>query len=181
MLEKEMRRRVWWTLYVFDSCAAKSFGLPLLLPESSFIKTQMIRNIQDEVCGPRHVPYPPFQQPEINAIPILPVSRFPSNLFACRSRRANAIYRTHCSSTVSHDGQQHLPQSDCIPNRVAGGDDHVGEPHRHMARNTPIMLHRSQQPPSIPILDIYRRTPTYLREEPADPAPAAIFDGMDGR
>ncbi|OOF97619.1 hypothetical protein ASPCADRAFT_144278 [Aspergillus carbonarius ITEM 5010] len=48
LLEKEMRRRVWWTLYVFDSCAAKSFGLPLLLPESSFIKTQMIRNIQDE-------------------------------------------------------------------------------------------------------------------------------------
>ncbi|PWY96059.1 hypothetical protein BO94DRAFT_143759 [Aspergillus sclerotioniger CBS 115572] len=53
LLEKEMRRRVWWTLYIFDSCAAKSFGLPLLLPESSFIKTERIRNIRDESLYPQ--------------------------------------------------------------------------------------------------------------------------------
>ncbi|OGM44791.1 hypothetical protein ABOM_006214 [Aspergillus bombycis] len=51
LLEKECRRRVWWTLYIFDSCVAKSFGLPLLLPESSFIKTQAVLNIPDEVIA----------------------------------------------------------------------------------------------------------------------------------
>ncbi|PYI10977.1 hypothetical protein BO78DRAFT_414074 [Aspergillus sclerotiicarbonarius CBS 121057] len=59
-----MRRRVWWTLYIFDSCAAKSFSLPLLLPEGSFIKTQKVLNIQDEsldlqtTCSPVEVDGP---------------------------------------------------------------------------------------------------------------------------
>jgi len=49
MFEKEMRRRVWWTAYIFDSCAAKSFGIPLLLPNNSEISTRPVLNVHDEV------------------------------------------------------------------------------------------------------------------------------------
>ncbi|ODM15000.1 hypothetical protein SI65_09495 [Aspergillus cristatus] len=48
VFEKEMKRRVWWTMYIFDSCAAKSFGLPLLLPNNSEISTKPVLNVHDE-------------------------------------------------------------------------------------------------------------------------------------
>ena len=49
VFEREMRRRVWWTIYIFDSCAAKTFGLPLLLPNNSEINTRPVLNVHDEV------------------------------------------------------------------------------------------------------------------------------------
>ena len=49
VFEREMRRRVWWTIYIFDSCAAKTFGLPLLLPTNSEISTRQVLNVHDEV------------------------------------------------------------------------------------------------------------------------------------
>ncbi|KAE8381615.1 fungal-specific transcription factor domain-containing protein [Aspergillus bertholletiae] len=45
LLEQEMKRRVWWSLYVFDSCAAKSFGRPLMLPDDSFMNVKPLLNI----------------------------------------------------------------------------------------------------------------------------------------
>lgn len=39
VVEKEMRRRLWWAIYILDSCAAKSFGLPPLLPNNSETST----------------------------------------------------------------------------------------------------------------------------------------------
>ena len=47
--EQETRRRVWWSLYVFDSCAAKSFGRPLMLPDESFINAKPPLNINPGV------------------------------------------------------------------------------------------------------------------------------------
>lgn len=49
VFEREMRRRVWWTIYIFDSCTAKTFGLPLLLPNNSEISTRPVLNVHDEV------------------------------------------------------------------------------------------------------------------------------------
>lgn len=52
MLEQEMKRRVWWSLYVFDSCAAKSYGRPLMLPDDSFMNVKPPLNIAPEVGPP---------------------------------------------------------------------------------------------------------------------------------
>lgn len=51
LLDLEMRRRVWWSLYIFDSCAAKSFGRPLLLPDDAFMDVKPVLNTNDEVCA----------------------------------------------------------------------------------------------------------------------------------
>ncbi|KAL2843687.1 fungal-specific transcription factor domain-containing protein [Aspergillus pseudoustus] len=52
LLDREIERRIWWSIYIFDSCAAKSFGRPLLLPENTFITTKPVLNIHDEALGP---------------------------------------------------------------------------------------------------------------------------------
>ncbi|KAH7310325.1 putative fungal-specific transcription factor [Rhexocercosporidium sp. MPI-PUGE-AT-0058] len=47
-LQREMRRRVWWGLYIFDSGASITFGRPVLLPESSIMDTNQVLNIHEE-------------------------------------------------------------------------------------------------------------------------------------
>ncbi|PYI11061.1 hypothetical protein BO78DRAFT_426109 [Aspergillus sclerotiicarbonarius CBS 121057] len=37
LLDQEIQRRVWWTVYCLDSCCSKIHGLPLLLPEDRLI------------------------------------------------------------------------------------------------------------------------------------------------
>ncbi|OJJ36079.1 hypothetical protein ASPWEDRAFT_112273, partial [Aspergillus wentii DTO 134E9] len=59
LFEREIRNRVWWSLYIFDSCSAKSFGLPLLLPENNFINTSSVMNIHDETLDPTTTSLPP--------------------------------------------------------------------------------------------------------------------------
>ena len=49
LLEQEMRRRVWWSLYIFDSGAAKGYGRPLMLPDDSFTNVKLPLNIAPEV------------------------------------------------------------------------------------------------------------------------------------
>lgn len=56
LLQREMRRRVWWGVYIFDSGAAKTFGRPILLPKKGSIDAKQVLNIHDEVhlfhrCG----------------------------------------------------------------------------------------------------------------------------------
>ncbi|KAL5366594.1 fungal-specific transcription factor domain-containing protein [Aspergillus floccosus] len=36
-LDKEIRRRVWWSVYCAESCSAKIYGRPLLLPDDNLI------------------------------------------------------------------------------------------------------------------------------------------------
>ncbi|KAE8377943.1 fungal-specific transcription factor domain-containing protein [Aspergillus bertholletiae] len=47
-LTREVWRRVWWSVYCFDSCASKIHGLPLLLPEDKLITVKLVSNIADE-------------------------------------------------------------------------------------------------------------------------------------
>ncbi|KAK0123818.1 lactose regulatory protein lac9 and GAL4-like protein [Cadophora gregata] len=47
-LQREMRRRVWWGLYIFDSGASITFGRPVLLPEESNMDTNQVLNIHEQ-------------------------------------------------------------------------------------------------------------------------------------
>lgn len=49
LLQREIRRRLWWGVYIFDSGAAKTFGRPILLPEDSVMDAKHVLNIHDEV------------------------------------------------------------------------------------------------------------------------------------
>ena len=48
-LDKEIRRRVWWSVYWAESCSAKIYGRPLLLPEDALITVNPVSNIQERV------------------------------------------------------------------------------------------------------------------------------------
>lgn len=48
-LTKEIWRRVWWSVYCFDSCTSKIHGLPLLLPEDKLVTVRPVSNVADEV------------------------------------------------------------------------------------------------------------------------------------
>lgn len=54
LLEKEIRRRVWWGLFIFDSGASMTFGRTILLPGSN-VDVRPVSNVADEVtqCPPR--------------------------------------------------------------------------------------------------------------------------------
>lgn len=48
LLHREMRRRVWWGLCIFDSGASTTFGRPILFPEGNAIDVKRVLNIEDE-------------------------------------------------------------------------------------------------------------------------------------
>jgi transcriptional regulatory protein GAL4 len=50
LLEREMRRRVWWGLFIFDSGASTTFGRHILLPEDDDVGP--VTNIPDELLTP---------------------------------------------------------------------------------------------------------------------------------
>lgn len=52
LLAREMRRRVWWGVYIFDSGASITFGRPVLLPENSVMDANQVLNIYEEVAFP---------------------------------------------------------------------------------------------------------------------------------
>jgi transcriptional regulatory protein GAL4 len=54
LLEREMRRRVWWGLFIFDSGASTTFGRAIMLPDHDAMNVHAVLNIEDEV-GPRNV------------------------------------------------------------------------------------------------------------------------------
>lgn len=49
-VDQEIRRRVWWSVYCAESCSAKMYGRPLLLPDDNLITVHPISNIQYMVC-----------------------------------------------------------------------------------------------------------------------------------
>lgn len=53
-LEKEVRRRVWWAAYCSESCAAKIYGRPLVLPEEELITVGLVTNTHEPVSYPIH-------------------------------------------------------------------------------------------------------------------------------
>lgn len=49
LLDREMRRRVWWCLYILDSGAAMTMGRPILLPSLSAIGIKKPLNVPEQV------------------------------------------------------------------------------------------------------------------------------------
>lgn len=49
LFEREMRRRVWWGLFIHDSGASTTFGRAILLPSSGMIDVRQCLNIHDQV------------------------------------------------------------------------------------------------------------------------------------
>ncbi|KAF4768066.1 hypothetical protein HAV15_002490 [Penicillium sp. str.  len=47
-LDKEIRRRVWWATYCAESCSAKIYGRPLILPEDGLMTVNPITNTHDQ-------------------------------------------------------------------------------------------------------------------------------------
>ncbi|KAJ6134199.1 hypothetical protein N7523_000521 [Penicillium sp. IBT 18751x] len=51
-LDKEIQRRVWWSVYCAESCSAKIYGRPLLLPEDALITIKPVSNIHENALTP---------------------------------------------------------------------------------------------------------------------------------
>lgn len=51
LLQREIRRRVWWGVYMFDSGASITFGRPILLPELGIMDAHAVLNITDDVSA----------------------------------------------------------------------------------------------------------------------------------
>jgi transcriptional regulatory protein GAL4 len=52
LMEREIRRRVWWGLYIFDSGASTTFGRAIMLPDHDSMNVHPVLNIDDEVRSP---------------------------------------------------------------------------------------------------------------------------------
>lgn len=48
--QREVRRRIWWGLFLFDSGASTTFGRPILLPGRESMDVRCVLNVHDEVC-----------------------------------------------------------------------------------------------------------------------------------
>ncbi|KAJ9134315.1 C6 zinc finger domain containing protein [Pleurostoma richardsiae] len=53
LLQREMRRRVWWGLFIFDSGASTTFGRPILLPGPEAMDVKPVLNIGDDLLTAR--------------------------------------------------------------------------------------------------------------------------------
>ncbi|KAK3944402.1 lactose regulatory protein lac9 and GAL4-like protein, partial [Diplogelasinospora grovesii] len=56
--QREMRRRIWWGLFLFDSGASTTFGRPILLPGRESMDVRYVLNVHDEQLTPRTVDLP---------------------------------------------------------------------------------------------------------------------------
>ncbi|EED13842.1 C6 transcription factor (Gal4), putative [Talaromyces stipitatus ATCC 10500] len=59
LLQREIRRRLWWGVFMFDSGAAKTFGRPILLPDESIMDAHHVLNIHEESLTPATTTLPP--------------------------------------------------------------------------------------------------------------------------
>lgn len=57
-LQREMRRRVWWGLFIFDSGASTTFGRAILLPPREALDVRQVLNIHDSMLTPLTVAMP---------------------------------------------------------------------------------------------------------------------------
>lgn len=48
LIEREVRRRVWWGLYIFDSGASTTFGRAIMLPDLDSMNVHPVLNIEEE-------------------------------------------------------------------------------------------------------------------------------------
>ncbi|KAF2997187.1 lactose regulatory protein lac9 and GAL4-like protein [Curvularia kusanoi] len=59
LMEREIRRRVWWGVYIFDSGASTTFGRAVMLPDQDSMNVHPVLNISDEALTPQTTELPP--------------------------------------------------------------------------------------------------------------------------
>ncbi|KAF1944745.1 hypothetical protein EJ02DRAFT_340289 [Clathrospora elynae] len=58
LIEREIRRRAWWGLYIFDSGASTTFGRAIMLPDQDSLNVHAVLNIEDESLTPQTLELP---------------------------------------------------------------------------------------------------------------------------
>ncbi|KAF1933328.1 uncharacterized protein M421DRAFT_415666 [Didymella exigua CBS 183.55] len=58
LMEREIRRRVWWGLYIFDSGASTTFGRAVMLPDQDSMNVHAVLNVSDEALTPQTTELP---------------------------------------------------------------------------------------------------------------------------
>ncbi|KAH8691738.1 fungal-specific transcription factor domain-containing protein [Phaeosphaeriaceae sp. PMI808] len=58
LLDREIRRRVWWGLFIFDSGASTTFGRAIMLPDNDAMNVHSVLNINGESLTPRTIDLP---------------------------------------------------------------------------------------------------------------------------
>lgn len=90
LLQREIRRRLWWGVFIFDSGAAKTFGRPILLPEEDVMDAKQVLNIHDSVCFEQIFIRIEMTNDNIGAGSIDKYAPF-------RIIRANLVHRPYCT------------------------------------------------------------------------------------
>ncbi|KAE8848541.1 hypothetical protein PTNB85_02384 [Pyrenophora teres f. teres] len=62
LTEREIRRRVWWGVYIFDSGASMTFGRAVMLPDRDSMNVHCVLNITDESLTPQTTQVPPEEE-----------------------------------------------------------------------------------------------------------------------
>lgn len=97
LLQREMRRRLWWGVYIFDSGAAKTFGRPILLPEDSVMDSKHVLNIHDEVIrDPLHK----HSNEPVQYLTQIAGSHINNHRPTRRGERANYLLRHDCAGEI---------------------------------------------------------------------------------
>ncbi|PLB53444.1 hypothetical protein P170DRAFT_376303 [Aspergillus steynii IBT 23096] len=89
-LDREIRRRVWWSVYCAESCSAKIYGRPLLLPEDTLITVRPVSNIHENTLTSSSTTFPPQSDESTIYTGLIQQSSY--------HRMANKIYRHLLSS-----------------------------------------------------------------------------------
>ncbi|KAF2015184.1 hypothetical protein BU24DRAFT_348313, partial [Aaosphaeria arxii CBS 175.79] len=58
LMDREIRRRVWWGLYIFDSGASTTFGRAIMLPDQDSMNVHPVLNVDDESLTPKTIELP---------------------------------------------------------------------------------------------------------------------------
>jgi transcriptional regulatory protein GAL4 len=97
-IEREVRRRVWWGLYIFDSGASTTFGRAIMLPDQDSMTVHAVLNVDDEVSYSHclRLSQDPKQRSYSLLLPEQPHSHRSRRTLHCTLRskyKANSTYR----------------------------------------------------------------------------------------
>lgn len=110
LLQREIRRRLWWGVFIFDSGAAKTFGRPILLPEECVMDCKQVLNIHDDVSttAPRCKTFFKLTSKLLGF-------NSGNNYTASRIRWTHPLFRLDRTSPVSSPDQQRVSALDLQP------------------------------------------------------------------
>ena len=125
LLQREIRRRLWWGVFIFDSGAAKTFGRPILLPEECVMDAKQVLNIHDDVCEM-------INMINRSAIIILISWTGPhpgNNHLAIRIAWTDTLLWSDCPGALPSPHKQCLPAPDLSPEHYPRRDTQSPEAH----------------------------------------------------